>query len=192
MGLAGGACEGLKACAMNAALLPAHAALNWLNVGLLASGRPAGDVTPAPAFDPVTVPRDTVPTQDAIRQGLGTALPVTPTEGPQWALSHRAHQRGWLAEAGVRTVGYYFPPVVDPAARAYVAGLCAGELAGHPCVPPTDPALLTQLIGPLWLDGEHLLAPAAATYTDWLANQIAPSLSEALAPQVLIAEAPQP
>jgi hypothetical protein len=196
MGLAGGACEGLKACVMNAALLPAHAALNWLNVGLLASGRPAADVVPTPAFDAVTVPRDTVPSQDAILRGLTTDLPAPAASGPQWALSHRAHQRARLAEAGVRTVGYYFPPVVDPAARAYVAGLCAGELSSHPCVPPTDPAMLAALVGPLWLDGEHLLAPAAAAYTGWLADQIAPTLSEALsaalAPQVLIAEAPQP
>ncbi len=172
-GLAQGACHGMADCVKNWVLLKVHAAMNWTNIGLLETGEAAGDVEPFPSFDPQNMPRETFDWPvDEIVEALNVPAEIHPETGPSWARLFRLDQRERLQEAGVRRIAYYYPPVLPPEDRQYVARLCAGELAEYPCIAPVDRQLLSQLEGEVWLDHEHLLTEGAEVYTTWLAGQI--------------------
>jgi len=171
LGLVEGACPGLTGCIKDAALTASHFALNALNVGLIARGEPPAAAGQLASYDPQAEPREAVDPQ-VRSSGLGRRIEASPARGPQWARSVRTIQREQLARASVGAVGYYFPPVIDAGERAYLAGLCKGELAGFACFAPDDPALLAELDRAVWLDDSHLLDGGAAVYTRWLAEQL--------------------
>lgn len=178
-GLAGGGCTGAVDCLRESGLLGVHALLNGLNIGLIGQGEVSARVPPAAAYDPAFKPRDPVDPETRSTD-LASILPAEPRDGLPWATSFRRLQRDRLAAAGVRATAYYFPPVVAPAERAWVSGLCAGELAVFICISPDDPSLLAALDGDVWLDSRHLLDPAAEIYSVWLVDRIiASSLLEA-------------
>ncbi|MEP1144757.1 MAG: hypothetical protein ABJH52_13635 [Henriciella sp.] len=166
-GIMGGACDGLKGCVLDAGYLGLHTALNVLNVGLIGGGETLAQVDAVPAYDPQTEPRVETQPELALEQAQGDIL-----EGPQWVRSFRFQQQKRLIDQGVRAVAYYAPPALDPTSRAYLDGLCEGELAEHTCVSPNDPALMTQLNGDHWFDPSHLLDSGAAIYNAWLVDQI--------------------
>ena len=167
LGIMGGACDGTSGCLKDAVYLGAHTALNVLNVGLIGQGERPQDAPAQPAFDPQTTPRAP---SDASQTAI--ILPAEPVRGPQWARSYRTVQRNALLAKGVRLVGYYQPPLLDPAQRAYTSGLCLGELSALPCISPDDPVLLNQLTAEVWFDPGHLLDNGAAIYTGWLAQHL--------------------
>lgn len=166
-GLLGGACQGLGGCIKDAGFLGLHAGLNLLNVGLIGTGERPQDAAPTPSYDPATEARAPSNPEDA-----ATILTAAPLFGPQWVQAYRTGQRQRLLAQGVGMVGYYQPPMIDPAARAYTSGLCLGELADYPCIGPDDPALLNQLTGPVWFDPKHLLDTGTAIYNAWLVQQL--------------------
>ncbi len=166
-GLAGGACEGLSGCIKDAGFLGLHAALNLLNVGLIGTGERPQDALAVPSYDPAVKARAPSNPEDA-----ATILAAAPTFGPQWVRAYRTRQRETLLGQGVRAVGYYQPPMLDPAARAYTSGLCLGELAGYLCIDPDNPALLNRLNAPVWFDPSHLLDTGTAIYNAWLVQQL--------------------
>ncbi|MEM1151530.1 MAG: hypothetical protein AAGI03_13385 [Pseudomonadota bacterium] len=171
LGLLQGGCLSGTDCVLSLGLTGAHFGLNALNVGLVSKAEAperAGDLA---AYDPQTTPR--IPTTDEEREtGLRGGPDFRPSQGPLWIASLRAQLESDLKRRGVSHVGYYFPPVIDAQKRAYVDGLCLGELEGNPCIAPTDPVLLAALEGEVWFDPHHLLATGADTYTDWLAQQL--------------------
>ena len=73
---------------------------------------------------------------------------------------------------GVRAVGYYQPPTLDPVSRAYMDGLCAGEFIEHACISPNDPKLMGALNGDHWFDPSHLLDSGTAIYNRWLIDEL--------------------
>ncbi len=170
-GLAGGGCDGPVDCGKSAALVSAHAGVNFLNVGLLSSGEDLSTLRGATSFDGQSIPREHLDL-DAASAALSEIRDEVPAVGPQWARSFRGIQRDRLQAAGVEGVGYYFPPVIDPGLRAYVSSLCKAELAASTCIAPDDPDLLRALDGPVWFDREHLLDTGAAIYVRWLADQL--------------------
>ncbi len=171
LGIVGGACYGTVGCIKDIVFGGIHLTLNSLNVGLLSSGERFSDVEKKPAYDPQTNPRQEQ-TLDEIVEGLEEVLPTEATNGPHWAMSFRAMQRGHLKDAGVRRISYYAPPTVDAGIRAYTQNVCAGELVKFNCIPANDPILLDQLKSQIWFDPEHLLADGAQIYTSWLADKI--------------------
>lgn len=172
VGLMAGTCEGLVDCVKNWGFLGLHTGLNALNVGLIHSGEPLREIEAKPSYDPQDMPRETYePPADQSEQ-LRSAGTSPLDQAPQWALSFREQQINDLTARGVETIGFYLPPVIDADLRAYTAHLCETELSRFPCIAPTDPALLELLQGDIWFDAKHLLAPGAAHYTDWLADEL--------------------
>lgn len=172
LGLSDGGCHGTVDCARSAALVGSHAAVNFLNIGLLSQGDVTADIKPAPAFSALTEPREDMFT-DEVRAGLATLPSVTPQHGMRWVQSARAEQRQRLTEKdGVQSVAYYFPPVTDPAARDYASGLCLGELQSFTCIIGDDPALLADLPPDVWADQGHLQEAGAAIYMNWLVDEL--------------------
>ena len=168
-GLAMGAPDGVVDLAKNTILLGLHVPLNWLNVGLFNEATTIHKAPVLSSWDPQQIPRRKV-TAAARTRGLAqhdTALPSLFA----WGEAFRARQRAMLRAAGVRAIAYYFPPVIDPDERAYLAALCMAH-PKTPCIAPQDPKMLARLDGPVWFDEEHLLAPGAAIYDRWLANRI--------------------
>ncbi len=172
-GLAGGGCAGAVDCVKESGFLATHAALNAVNVGLIGQGDFTRNAPPMRAFEGPLEPREEIAPADRQKQ-LATATEIAPADGLKWAMNFRALQRARLQQDGI-SVAYYFPPVIDPAPRAFAANVCAGELKAFKCIAPTDPALLQKLDGDYWLDGAHLLDPGAVVYTEWLADQIVAS-----------------
>ncbi|NBC19681.1 MAG: hypothetical protein GVY06_01315 [Alphaproteobacteria bacterium] len=173
-GLLGGACQGMTGCVKDGAFLAAHSGLNLLNVGLAARGERAEAAGRLDGYDPQTEPREEIDLMDRAI-GLSARPEARERSAPDWARAYRLAWRTRLEERGVRTVGYYFPPVIDPARRAYVSGLCDAELDGSACFAPQDAALLRALDAEVWFDAAHLLDPGAAVYTSWLAARLAES-----------------
>jgi hypothetical protein len=171
VGLMQGGCAGAADCAKQAGLTGAHFGLNALNIGLVSQGERAEDAGDLAAYDPQYTAREPVDPEFRL-DGLRAGPNFAPRPGPLWIASLRAQLDARLTARGVREVGYYFPPVIDAHERAYVDGLCLGELASAPCISPTDPALLAALEGEVWFDHSHLLAPGAEIYTQWLANEL--------------------
>ena len=166
-GILGGACDGLKGCVLDSAYLGLHTALNILNVGLIGRGEKPANVTAVPAYDAQFEPRET--------SNPALSLKIAPAEvfqGPQWIRSYRYQQQKRLLAQGTRAGGYYQPPVLDPDARAYVHGLCGGELFAFDCFSPNSHELMSQLNGNHWFDPSHLLDSGTAIYNSWLADQI--------------------
>lgn len=174
MGLAGGGCHGLVDCVKETAFLGIHALLNAGNVGLIGQGERASTVTAARSFDGPTKPRTNIDPDWRSAQ-LSTISPPPSSDALAWATSFRALQRTHLAAKNIYQTAYYFPPVIEAETRAYVTGLCQGELADFACFSPDDAALLRALDGDHWLDDEHLLSSGADIYADWLADQIVAS-----------------
>ena len=166
-GILGGACDGVKGCLMDSAYLGAHTTLNFLNVGLIGGGEPPTETKAVPAYDPQVEARAKSQPDLALKSN-----PVSVFQGPQWVRSFRYQQQRRLAAQGVRQVGYYQPPTLDPQARAYLDGLCAGEFVEHACISPNDPVLMEQLNGEHWFDPSHLLDSGTAIYNRWLVNEI--------------------
>ncbi len=166
-GILGGACEGAKGCILDSAYLGLHTALNVLNIGLIGGGEATKIVNAVPAYDPQIEPR--AETQPALALERVEAAAI---DGPQWVRSFRYQQRQRLQAEGVRTVAYYKPPALDPEARAYVDGLCAGELSDSVCISPNDAGLMQRLNGKHWFDPSHLLDSGTAIYNTWLVDQI--------------------
>ncbi len=169
-GLAAGHCAGLAACARDSLLIAAHALVNASNTGLLSRAQPAREAGSLAAFDPATTPRETIDPLTRARKLRETVARVS--ESPAWVRRERTAQRARLLSLGVREVGYYLPPVIDPPMRAYLAGLCETEFAGLPCLAPDDPALLAALDRDVWLDETHLLDAGTALYSRWLAARL--------------------
>lgn len=161
-------CGGLVACAKSAAFTGAHSLMNALNIGLLFSGETWDEVEPRNSFDPQTVAREQV-SAEARADGLSARLETAPT--PLWGQGYRAEMIGELEDRGIR-VGLYFPPVIDPAKRAYGRGLCDITDGIDGCVIADDPALLSALDGDHWFDPGHLLVSGADIYMDWLADRL--------------------
>ena len=171
-GLMGGGCAGAVDCGMQAGLLGAHTGLNALNIGLLSQGELTREVKPQSSFSALTEPRREMDHED-LRVQLATDPVVEKVEGDAWIKSARAEQRRRLQdENGVRTIGYYFPPVVEASLRAYVSGLCAGELASFTCINGDDPELLRDLPPEIWADPYHMQDAGAATYIKWLSDEL--------------------
>lgn len=171
VGLLQGGCAGAADCVKQAGLTGAHFTLNALNIGLVSQGERADAAGELAAYDPQETPREAVDPAFQL-DGLRAGPDYSPQPGPLWIASLRAQLDARLTARGVRQVGYYFPPVIDAHERAYVDGLCLGELAEASCIAPTDPALLAALEGEVWFDASHLLAPGAEIYTQWLANEL--------------------
>lgn len=167
LGLLGGACEGAKECLTDIAFLGLHGALNFLNIGLIGAAEDPETAGSEPAYDPQYVPRT-----ESDPSLAATSLKEDPRHGPQWVRSFRAQQRDQLQSLGVKAVSYYQPPVLEPSARAYVTGLCQGELADHVCISPDAPALMMQLNGDHWFDPSHLLDSGTAIYNAWLLEEV--------------------
>ncbi len=166
-GILGGACRGMKNCALDSAYLGAHSALNFFNVGLVSGGERSSDIDAVPAYDPQSEPRRETNPDLALQSKLAETY-----QGPQWARSFRLQQLRRLKSEGVRQVAYYQPPALDPEARAYMDGLCVGEFVQNTCISPNDPALMRQLNGDFWFDPSHLLDSGTAIYNAWLVDQI--------------------
>lgn len=169
-GVLGGACNGLKGCVLDAAYLGLHSALNTLNVGLIGAGEKAINVSAIPAYDPQSEPREAA----EIALSLKTQ-PAEVFQGPQWIRSYRYQQQQRLLAQGTRAIAYYQPPILDPEARAYIDGLCEGELFAFDCFSPNAPDLMAQLNGEHWFDPSHLLDSGTAIYNAWLVEQIVAS-----------------
>lgn len=167
LGIAGGACGGTVDCVKDTGFLGVHAALNFFNVGLIGRGERAENAGILQSYDPQFDAR-----VESTPANAAEILPVEEMPVPQWVRSYRGIMREDLLERGVRAVGYYQPPVQPADQRMYVASLCAGELAGLPCIDANDPELLQPLTGPLWFDRDHLLDDGAAIYTGWLAGAL--------------------
>lgn len=172
-GLAEGQCDGLPACARDSLLIAAHALVNALNTGLLSRGEAAREAGSLAAYDPADTPREAI--DPLVRARKLRESPVIAPTSPDWVRRERTAQRARLLQRGVREVGYYLPPVIDPPMRAYLAGLCDTEFAGRPCVAPVDPALLAALDRDVWLDETHLLDAGTAVYSRWLAARLVDS-----------------
>ncbi|PHS21911.1 MAG: hypothetical protein COA85_12355 [Robiginitomaculum sp.] len=168
-GLTMGAPDGLVDLVKNTILLSLHVPLNWLNVGLFNEAVRLPDAPKLASYDPQDTPRREV-TDDDRKSGLRQTLPPS-DHIYAWGEKFRAAQRAMLQKAGVRRIAYYFPPVIDPHGRAYLAAICERE-ADEVCIAPVDPAMLAALDGPVWFDEEHLLAPGAAIYGRWLAGKV--------------------
>ncbi len=168
-GLAMGAPDGLADFAKNAILLSLHVPLNWFNVGLFNEATTLHKTPALSSWDPQQTPRRTV-TAAMRKQGL-TQQAAAPPRLYAWGEAFRARQRAMLKAAGVRAIAYYFPPVISPQERAYLAAVCKAH-PDTPCIAPQDSRMLAALDGPVWFDEEHLLAPGAAIYDRWLARQI--------------------
>lgn len=166
-GILGGACDGAKGCIMDTAYLGLHATLNFLNVGLIGGGEPSSAIDAVPSYDPQVEARVKSQPALALQQ-----KPVSTFQGPQWIRSFRYQQQGRLLAQGVRKIAYYQPPALDPTARAYMDGLCAGEFVQHACISPNDPGLMAQLNGDHWFDPSHLLDSGTAIYNAWLVDEI--------------------
>lgn len=166
-GILGGACDGAKGCITDTAFLALHATLNFLNVGLIGGGEPSSAIDAVPSYDPQVEVRVKSQPALALQQ-----KPVSTFQGPQWVRSFRYQQQGRLSAQGVREIAYYQPPELDPAARAYMDGLCAGEFVQHACISPNDPGLMAQLNGDHWFDPSHLLDSGTAIYNAWLVEEI--------------------
>ncbi|MEO0465868.1 MAG: hypothetical protein AAF216_04950 [Pseudomonadota bacterium] len=171
LGLAEGGCSGMADCIKSAGLTGAHFGLNALNIGSVARGEAPSETGELAAYDPQTQPREETAAKDRLN-GLRSGPDYVPTVGLKWISSLRAMFENRLERKGVATIGYYFPPVIDGGARAYVDGLCLAELVHTTCISPSDPELLAALEGEVWLDQSHLLASGANIYSDWLADQI--------------------
>ncbi|MEL6286600.1 MAG: hypothetical protein AAFQ18_10345 [Pseudomonadota bacterium] len=174
-------------CLRLQATLAAHAALNALNIGLLSSGAVEAEVGDRPLRSAAGNPQRIVSIETRT-DGLSLTIGAQPEQAPPWVSGPRTRNRTMLHNAGVRTVGYYLPPVIDPDIRTRAAGLCVGELQGLPCIPPTDPTLLSRLDAPVWLDDSHLLDIGAGIYGRWLAREIAPEVS----PERTLAQSDEP
>ncbi|MCI4646089.1 MAG: hypothetical protein MRY64_15010 [Hyphomonadaceae bacterium] len=172
LGLMQGGCEGAGDCAKQAGLTGTHFGLNALNIGLVARGARPEEAGELSAYDPQFMPREPMEVDDRLG-GLRAGPNYSPRPGPLWIASMRRQLDARLAERGVRETGYYFPPVIDAHERAYMDGLCLGELSHAPCLAPTDPALLAALEGDVWFDDSHLLAHGAEIYTRWLGEELA-------------------
>lgn len=170
-GLAGGACAGAVDCLKETGFLGIHTGLNLLNVGLLSQGEETAGVAPAPSYSALTEARAEFDHAE-IRAELSAQPEVSPLQGPQWVKRARAAQHERLTKEGVRAVGYYFPPVTQASFRAYVSGICAGELAAYTCINADDPDLLASLPPTLWADPGHLQDDGAAVYINWLADEL--------------------
>ncbi len=168
-GLAMGAPDGLADFAKNAILLGLHVPLNWFNVGLFHEATTLQKTPALSSWDPQHTPRRTV-TAAMRTHGLRQEAASRPRPYA-WGEAFRARQRAMLKAAGVRAIAYYFPPVIDPKERAYLAALCKAH-PDTPCIAPLDRKMLAALDAPVWFDEEHLLAPGAAIYDRWLARQI--------------------
>lgn len=166
-GILGGACHGAKDCLLDAGYLGIHSALNFLNIGLVGGGEPVRAVMAEPAYDPQTSPRKASDPTLALDTKLASTY-----RGPQWARAFREDQAYRLKQAGVRAVGYYQPPTLDPVTRAYMDGLCVGEFGQHTCISPNDPTLMARLNGDYWFDPSHLLDRGTEIYNAWLVDQI--------------------
>lgn len=166
-GILGGACDGAKGCLLDSAYLGLHTSLNFFNVGLIAGGEPASEIDAMPAYDPQVEARAKSQPALALKQ-----QPVSTFQGPQWIRSFRYQQQGRLLGRGVQKIAYYQPPTLDPAARAYMDGLCAGEFIQHACISPNDPVLMENLNGDHWFDPSHLLDSGTAIYNAWLVDEI--------------------
>lgn len=166
-GILGGACDGPKGCLLDTAYLGMHTALNVLNVGLIGGGEPVGQIEAIPAYDPQVEARAKSQPSMALEQKA-----VSVFQGPQWARSFRYQQQARLMRQGVREVGYYQPPMLDPVSRAYMDGLCAGEFVEHACISPNDPTLMGALNGDHWFDPSHLLDSGTAIYNRWLVDEL--------------------
>ncbi|MEM1036174.1 MAG: hypothetical protein AAGI14_05385 [Pseudomonadota bacterium] len=167
LGLAGGACGTKTDCIKDTGFLGLHAALNFFNVGLIGRGERAEDAGTLQSYDAQFEPR-----RESDPALAAEILPVKEMPVPQWIRSYRGILRDALIERGVRTVGYYQPPVLAPEQRMYAQSLCEFELAGQACLHPNDPDLLEPLNRPLWLDPGHLLDDGAEIYTRWLADEL--------------------
>jgi len=165
-GLSQGACDGPAGCIRDMGFLGAHMVMNSLNLGLIGRGQPASDSGEAMAWDPQFTPRS-----EADRQGLSERVERV-FFVPDWVESYRRKMRERLMALGVRHVAYYQPPVISAEDRAYVAQLCATELAGLVCLAPTDAQLLEALDADVWLDADHLLNSGAEIYSDWLIRHV--------------------
>ena len=189
-GLAKGAPDGLAAYVKNAVLLGLHVPINWFNVGLFNEATTLRRAPALSSWDPQQTPRRTV-TAKMRSQGLAQTK-APPEKLFAWGEDFRAAQRKMLENAGVRAIAYYFPPVISPDERAYLAAVCKAH-PDTPCIAPDDPKMLAALDGPVWFDEEHLLAPGAAVYDRWLARKIMQSgvLGNPDAhPQLALREAP--
>lgn len=166
-GILGGACDGIKGCVLDTAYLGLHSALNFFNVGLIGGGESVAAIDAVPAYDPQRDPRAEADPALALEHS-----PITVFQGPQWIRSFRYQQQRRLFAQGVQAIGYYQPPSLDPAARAYIDGLCAGEFIEHTCISPNNPTLMEKLNGAHWFDPSHLLDSGTAIYNGWLVEQM--------------------
>ena len=171
-GLLAGQCPGLKDCVIDGVLLPVHAGMNAVNLGLANMAAPIGSADPHPAFDALTAPLGEPVDPLLRRAGLSARAEVVALSGPDWAQAWRTQERARLAALGVNTVAYYFPPVISAEDRAYAAGLCAGELSQFTCLAAHSDALLEALDGDVWADPAHMMAPGAALYTAALGEAV--------------------
>lgn len=174
LGLSDGGCGGAGDCLKAVGLTGAHFGLNVLNVGLVSEGDAPQRAGQVAAYDPQWEPREVVSVEDRLA-GLRAGPDFSPITGPKWIASLRALLHRRLEQNGVGEVGYYFPPVIDAHARAYMDGVCIGEFADALCLPPTDPKLLAALEDDVWFDASHLMVGGAHIYTDWLARQLVTS-----------------
>ncbi len=168
-GLAKGSPDGAADFVKNTLLLGLHIPLNWFNVGLFNEATTLAKAAPLSSWDPQDTPRRTVEVADRHR-GLYAKNVPTPALFA-WGEAFRAAQEKTLRQAGVNAIAYYFPPVIDAQERAYLRAICAAH-PRTPCIAPDDPLMLAKLDGPVWFDEEHLLAPGAAVYDQWLAEKI--------------------
>ncbi|MEZ5997364.1 MAG: hypothetical protein R3B98_01570 [Hyphomonas sp.] len=168
-GMLEGACAGTAACLRDLVLTGMHAGLNLLNVGLVSQGKTLAAIPPMESYDGNDTPREEI---DPVWRSEELALGSGSAPAKPWAEAFRDKQRARLTAEGVRTVAYYFPPVIEAETRAYADGLCRGELSAFACIAPTDPALLAPLDGNAWLDRDHLLDSGAQVYEAWLADQM--------------------
>lgn len=171
MGLAGGACEGAGDCTKESLFLGIHSLMNALNIGLISKGERTANTPPIRSYEGLNLARETIDAQMRSAQ-LSQPIKVQPRSALKWAHDFRSVERQDYLNAGAGRIAYYFPPVISADDRAYVSGLCAGELAANVCIAPDAPELLLRLDSDVWLDTEHLLDSGAAIYTDWLADQI--------------------
>ncbi len=168
-GFMGTAPHEMVSLAKNAVLLGLHVPLNWFNVGFFNEATQLNHAPKMASYDPQTEPRREVSADDR-----STGLTLAKTSLPEvfaWGETFRAGQRRMLRKAGIRNIAYYFPPVIDASERAYIQAVCH-RLTETLCIAPVDTAMLAALDAPVWFDEEHLLAPGAALYGQWLAGQM--------------------
>ncbi len=157
----------------------AHTGLHHLGVGLLFDLVPPSPPGRQKGF----APRPTPPTEAVMqttREALAapaTSIPV-PSDRRELVTIVRNELAAELATLvpGRVDLIFFLPPTAGPEMRAEAPGACGAVAHLGPCLHMTDEEVRARLPADNWLDTNHMTAPGAVNFTDWLAPRLAEKL----------------